>query len=100
MGTPTSRCAARLGRSYDFHFVLADAALGFQKADEHTVAQIIQMKSLLQEHAEACRDALLYTLYAIVRYIDTMRYTVYAIVLCIYIYTFTDQYICVHYIST
>lgn len=36
-------------KEYHFHFVLADAALGFQKADEQTVAMIIQMKTLLQE---------------------------------------------------
>ncbi|CAK9024865.1 unnamed protein product, partial [Durusdinium trenchii] len=36
-------------QDYDFNFVLADAALGFQKADEQTVAMIIQMKSLIQE---------------------------------------------------
>lgn len=36
-------------KEYHFQFVLADAALGFQKADEQTVAMIIQMKTLLQE---------------------------------------------------
>jgi len=38
-------------REYDFHFILADAALGFQKADEQTVAMIIQMKTLVEEHS-------------------------------------------------
>eukprot|EP00434_Breviolum_minutum_P005213 symbB.v1.2.004594.t1/scaffold261.1/size248783/22 len=38
-------------REYDFNFILADAALGFQKADEQTVAMIIQMKTLVEEHA-------------------------------------------------
>lgn len=36
---------------YDYHFVLADAALGFQGADEQTVAMIIQMKMILAEEA-------------------------------------------------
>ncbi|CAJ1382734.1 unnamed protein product [Effrenium voratum] len=38
-------------QDYAFHFILADQELGFQKADEQTVAMIIQMKSLLQERA-------------------------------------------------
>eukprot|EP00930_Biecheleria_cincta_P061706 TRINITY_DN4726_c0_g1_i1.p1 TRINITY_DN4726_c0_g1~~TRINITY_DN4726_c0_g1_i1.p1 ORF type:complete len:804 (-),score=163.31 TRINITY_DN4726_c0_g1_i1:232-2643(-) len=37
--------------SYDYHFVLADAALGFQEADEQTVAMIIQMKMILAEES-------------------------------------------------
>jgi hypothetical protein len=37
--------------AYDYHFVLADAALGFQGADEQTVAMIIQMKMILGEEA-------------------------------------------------
>eukprot|EP00440_Ansanella_granifera_P020355 gb/GFBE01022110.1/.p1 GENE.gb/GFBE01022110.1/~~gb/GFBE01022110.1/.p1 ORF type:complete len:782 (+),score=168.42 gb/GFBE01022110.1/:1-2346(+) len=35
--------------SYDFHFVLADSGLSFQKADEQTVAMIIQMTSIMSE---------------------------------------------------
>eukprot|EP00930_Biecheleria_cincta_P061707 TRINITY_DN4726_c0_g2_i1.p1 TRINITY_DN4726_c0_g2~~TRINITY_DN4726_c0_g2_i1.p1 ORF type:complete len:800 (-),score=170.37 TRINITY_DN4726_c0_g2_i1:58-2457(-) len=37
--------------AYDYHFVLADAALGFRGADEQTVAMIIQMKMILAEEA-------------------------------------------------
>jgi len=36
-------------QSYNFHFILADNALGFQKADEQTVAMILQMKMLLKD---------------------------------------------------
>ncbi|CAE6943662.1 unnamed protein product, partial [Symbiodinium sp. CCMP2592] len=38
-------------QDYDFHFILADSALGFQKADEQTVAIILQMKMLLKARA-------------------------------------------------
>eukprot|EP00440_Ansanella_granifera_P033484 gb/GFBE01036330.1/.p1 GENE.gb/GFBE01036330.1/~~gb/GFBE01036330.1/.p1 ORF type:complete len:777 (+),score=183.84 gb/GFBE01036330.1/:1-2331(+) len=37
--------------TYDFHFVLADSGLSFQKADEQTVAMIIQMKSIMTDQA-------------------------------------------------
>ncbi|CAE7480561.1 unnamed protein product [Symbiodinium natans] len=38
-------------QDYTFHFILADSALGFQKADEQTVAMILQMKMLLKDRA-------------------------------------------------
>ncbi|CAE7685252.1 CASTOR [Symbiodinium pilosum] len=38
-------------RDYNFNFILADNALGFQKADEQTVAMILQMKMLLKDRA-------------------------------------------------